>query len=93
MILMNNKVNDLVSKGLFDQVVKFVKKFQLHFPINLEFHENAYFSLLPSVFKAFSVSPTQFFPTGIQFHAISIKIGSNLELITSNSLLSMYAKS
>ncbi|RZC56827.1 hypothetical protein C5167_015676 [Papaver somniferum] len=93
MNLMNKKVNDLVSKGLFDQTVKFAKTFQLHCPGNLEFHENAYSSLLPSIFKACSVSPTQFLPIGIQFHAISIKTGSDLESITSNSLLSMYAKS
>ncbi|KAH7572472.1 hypothetical protein JRO89_XS04G0261700 [Xanthoceras sorbifolium] len=79
------KVKDMVSKGLYDQTLQLYKQ---------ELHLSGLFAntcILPSVIKACSLAQShQHF--GLQLHCVALKSGSDSDPVTSNSLISMYAK-
>ncbi|KAL5771488.1 hypothetical protein ACOSP7_015642 [Xanthoceras sorbifolium] len=79
------KVKDMVSKGLYDQTLQLYRQ---------ELHLSGLFAntcILPSVIKACSLAQSrQHF--GLQLHCIALKSGSDSDPVTSNSLISMYAK-
>ncbi|KAI9192206.1 hypothetical protein LWI28_019543 [Acer negundo] len=78
-------IKDMVSKGLYDQTLQLYKQ---------ELHPSGIFAntcILPSVIKASSLAHSnQHF--GLQLHCIALKTGSYSDPVTSNSLISMYAK-
>ncbi|KAK1550294.1 hypothetical protein Q3G72_016886 [Acer saccharum] len=78
-------IKDMVSKGLYDQTLQLYKQ---------ELHPTGIFAntcILPSVIKASSLAHSnQHF--GLQLHCIVLKTGSDSDPVTSNSLISMYAK-
>ncbi|KAF9616010.1 hypothetical protein IFM89_027949 [Coptis chinensis] len=79
-----SEVQNLVSKGLFQQALEFYRK-EVH---PCQFHEKHF--ILPSVIKACSTA--QFLHFGIQLHCMVLKTGSVLDIVIANSLISMYAK-
>ncbi|XP_048329673.2 pentatricopeptide repeat-containing protein At4g31070, mitochondrial [Ziziphus jujuba] len=79
------QIKDLVSGGQHDQALQLFKQ-QLH-PSAL----HASTSILPSVIKACSLPRSHHF--GLQLHCLVIKTGSHSEIVVSNSIISMYAKS
>ncbi|XP_043714555.1 pentatricopeptide repeat-containing protein At4g31070, mitochondrial [Telopea speciosissima] len=76
-------IKDLVLEGSFDQALEFYKQLHLY-----GFNRNG--SILLTVIKACSSSQSLLF--GLQIHSFVLKIGFDRELITANSLLSMYGK-
>ncbi|KAJ0089928.1 hypothetical protein Patl1_13984 [Pistacia atlantica] len=80
-----NKIKYLESKQLYDQILQFYKH-QLHLT---GLHANTF--ILPSVIKACSHSHFHLH-FGLQLHCLAFKSGSDSDQVTSNSLITMYAK-
>lgn len=80
-----NKFKDFESKKLYDQLLQFYK-YHLH----LTGH-NVNTLILPSVIKACSDSHS-YLHYGLQLHCFALKSGSDSDQVTSNSLITMYAK-